>query len=669
MLNNRSLTKSRFKLALECPAKLNFTSRAEYADIKKYDSFLKSLAEGGYQVGEMAKLLYEGGTEVTSSGYEKQLADTAGLLNQENVTVFEGALSVDNLFIRVDILVKAGNQLKLIEVKSKSYAPPEDEFFLGSNGNIRSDVLPYLYDVAFQTYVAKRTYPELQVTPYLLLPDKSAAASVEGLNQMFRIERLKVDDNRIKCVPMPNLTRQDLGDPILKEINVEQYVNKILTQVISAPGCTGSLEKLAKEWSDAYANGQWIYAPIQSQCKSCEFHATPESNLKSGFTECWTKALNLADGKLTQPTVLDLWDGRRTETWIKQDKYWLSQLNLEDIAHQEPNEGINRTERQWMQISGEGLDENGLYFEKDIVRQSMEEWVYPLNLIDFETSRSALPFHKGARPFDLVAFQFSHHILYEDGTVVHANEFLQTTPHQHPNLDFLRSLKNALSANTGSVMIWSPYENSVLNGLLEQMESGNLPQDAEALREFVFSLTWKKENNVLIREGKRKMIDLCELSKKAFFHKSTNGSNSIKKVLPAMLNSSEFLKSKYSLPIYGGGRHNSKNFTEPTVWWQPDVQGQAVDPYQLLPKVFEDLEVTTEQKDETSLNQGGAAIIAYARLQSEDISADVRKAWEKALLKYCELDTLAMVMVVEGWIASIAEIDQSRPTASEGTCK
>jgi hypothetical protein len=280
----------------------------------------------------------------------------------------------------------------------------------------------------------------------------------------------------------------------------------------------------------------------------------------------------------------------------------------------------------------------------------MKEWVYPLNMIDFETSRSALPFHKGASPFDLVAFQFSHHILHEDGTVVHANEFLQTDPHRHPNLDFLRALKSALSANDGSVMIWSSYENSVLNSLLDQMENGSsLPDDVDELREFVLSVTWKKDDKVLIREGKRKMIDLCEISKTAFFHESTKGSNSIKKVLPAMLNASEFLKKKYSQSVYGGGLPNSKNFAQPTVWWQPDEQGRAVDPYKLLPKVFEDLETSGDTEDETTLSHGGAAITAYARLQSEDISEEVRRAWEKALLKYCELDTLAMVMVVEGW--------------------
>lgn len=650
MLTARPLTKSRFKLAMECPAKLNYTSDKQYANTKNHDEFLKSLAEGGYQVGEMAKLLYPEGVEVNSSGYAQQLTDTAALLSQEHATLFEGALNVDYLFVRVDVLVKDGKKLKLIEVKSKSYAPPEEEFFLGAKGNIKSDVLPYLYDVAFQTYVARQAHPDLEVTPYLLLPDKSTKATVDGLNQMFRIERLHDSNDRIQCRPRAGLTRQDLGAPILIEINVSAYVSQLLNQVIEAPGHVGTLADLAKTWSQAHAEGKRVDAPIQSQCKHCEFRAPPGSPLKSGLEECWRKELHASPEDMQQPTVLELWDGRKTATWMQHRKYWLDNLTLDDIGHKTPEKGINRTERQWMQISGEGLDHQGLRFEKELVRQAMKDWVYPLNLIDFETSRSALPFHRGARPFDLVAFQFSHHILHEDGTAVHANEFLQTTPHQHPNLDFLRALKKALSANTGSVMIWSSYENSVLNGLLEQMEkSSSLPEDAEELREFVWSVTWKKDDKVLIREGGRKMIDLCELSKKAFFHASTKGSNSIKKVLPAMLNSFQFLKTKYSQPIYGGGRANSKNFAQPTVWWQPDVNGLAVDPYNLLPKVFEDLEVASDQEDEATLNQGGAAIIAYARLQSEEIPNEVRKAWERALLKYCELDTLAMVIVVEGW--------------------
>ena len=58
-MNPRYLTKSRFKLAHECETKLFYTNKkSEYADQSLDDSFLKSLAEGGFQVGELAKYYF-----------------------------------------------------------------------------------------------------------------------------------------------------------------------------------------------------------------------------------------------------------------------------------------------------------------------------------------------------------------------------------------------------------------------------------------------------------------------------------------------------------------------------------------------------------------------------------------------------------------------------------
>ena len=55
MANPRYLTKSRFKLAAECPTKLFYTGKDKvYRNTKQEDSFLAMLAEGGYQVGELA---------------------------------------------------------------------------------------------------------------------------------------------------------------------------------------------------------------------------------------------------------------------------------------------------------------------------------------------------------------------------------------------------------------------------------------------------------------------------------------------------------------------------------------------------------------------------------------------------------------------------------------
>ena len=51
------------------------------------------------------------------------------------------------------------------------------------------------------------------------------------------------------------------------------------------------------------------------------------------------------------------------------------------------------------------------------------------------------------------------------------------------------------------------------------------------------------------------------------------------------------------------------------------------------------------------ISEGGAAATAYARLQFEDMNQETRQNINTALLRYCELDTLAMVMITQAWKA------------------
>ena len=48
---------------------------------------------------------------------------------------------------------------------------------------------------------------------------------------------------------------------------------------------------------------------------------------------------------------------------------------------------------------------------------------------------------------------------------------------------------------------------------------------------------------------------------------------------------------------------------------------------------------------------GSAAMTAYNKLQWSFISENERVVLKDALLRYCELDTLAMVMIMHGFIA------------------
>ena len=93
MTKKRYLTKSRFKLATECPTKLFYTGKKEYANQKQDDSFLEALAEGGFQVGELAKCYFPGGHDITTLDYDNALAQTNKLLEKDNVIIYEAAIA------------------------------------------------------------------------------------------------------------------------------------------------------------------------------------------------------------------------------------------------------------------------------------------------------------------------------------------------------------------------------------------------------------------------------------------------------------------------------------------------------------------------------------------------------------------------------------------------
>ena len=84
--------------------------------------------------------------------------------------------------------------------------------------------------------------------------------------------------------------------------------------------------------------------------------------------------------------------------------------------------------------------------------------------------------------------------------------------------------------------------------------------------------------------------------------------------------------------------------------WLRIENDMVVSPYKMLPPLF--AEWTEEQLDATvsgmeDIADGGAALTAYGKLQYTDMSWEERLAIKKSLLKYCELDTLAMVMIYE----------------------
>lgn len=69
----------------------------------------------------------------------------------------------------------------------------------------------------------------------------------------------------------------------------------------------------------------------------------------------------------------------------------------------------------------------------------------------------------------------------------------------------------------------------------------------------------------------------------------------------------------------------------------------------MLPPLFKDVDDDSGFITGERLANGGDAMVAYAKLQYTQMNDVEREAVMNGLLKYCELDTMAMVMIWEHW--------------------
>jgi hypothetical protein len=144
------------------------------------------------------------------------------------------------------------------------------------------------------------------------------------------------------------------------------------------------------------------------------------------------------------------------------------------------------------------------------VGRSLAGLSYPIHFLDFETFMSALPLYPGTRPWQTLTFQWSDHILHENGDLEH-REFLHEGVGD-PRPGFTSSLIDALG-DTGSIVVYSSFENSRLNDL-----AAAFPEHAKAIAAI-----------------QARVFDLMKVVQSHVRHPDCLGSVSIKVVLPALV--------------------------------------------------------------------------------------------------------------------------------------
>lgn len=153
----------------------------------------------------------------------------------------------------------------------------------------------------------------------------------------------------------------------------------------------------------------------------------------------------------------------------------------------------------------------GVPFQDPQLRAELSGIRYPIHFLDFESCSAPLPVIPGTRPFEQTPFQWSDHVLHEDGRVEH-HEYLhgsRTDPRRPLTMALLRALDGA-----GSIVVYSGFEARTMKELADL-----LPDLAGPLVEHV----------------EHRMVDLHRLLFQHYYHPDLRGSFSIKDVLPVVV--------------------------------------------------------------------------------------------------------------------------------------
>ncbi|WP_405290501.1 DUF2779 domain-containing protein [Methanobrevibacter sp.] len=265
---------------------------------------------------------------------------------------------------------------------------------------------------------------------------------------------------------------------------------------------------------------------------------------------------------LPKPNVFDIsgmWKSKKFE------KYYEGKISFEDLE----NEKINP--KYLEQIDFE-LNDREPKIEKEPIESLLSSLNYPLYFIDYESCQYAIPELEGTKPYQQIPFQYSLHVIQEEGAPIEHYEFLAEADDDNLIRTFAESMIKDMSED-GSVIVYNKGFEATRNREIGEMYP-DLLEEMERINSNIVDL-------------------MVPFRSRDYYTKEMKGSYSIKYVLPALYPD------------------------------DPDLD------YSNLPLI----------------HNGGEASEAFLSLK--DKTPEHQKEIRNGLLKYCKLDTLAMVKIWE----------------------
>lgn len=343
------------------------------------------------------------------------------------------------------------------------------------------------------------------------------------------------------------------------------YINN---QYVKQGELTSEIFTLTDITEQVLANQEWVEENLDRLSKMLEIEQEPVAEIGGHCSSpfgcdyahhCWKH--------IPENSVFELRAGRN-KPW---NLYEQNILRIEEIPVDFPLTHFQNLQRN-------GLKNDETYMDQFAIKNIISRWEFPLYFFDFETIFPAIPVLDVTRPYQQVPFQYSLHILEEDGKLTH-KEFLANPEDfsngENPLKQMVEKFKKDFGDKGNIVTYNQSFEILRLKELAQRF-----PEDAD----FLYSLV-------------ERVVDLLPVFQGGYcYFPAMKNSASIKAVLPAI----------------------APDFT------------------------YENLEVQ---------DGGAASSLFYQSIENGNFTDENLR---ENLLKYCERDTLAMVIIYQFLVKKIS---------------
>lgn len=147
---------------------------------------------------------------------------------------------------------------------------------------------------------------------------------------------------------------------------------------------------------------------------------------------------------LPTPNVFDI-SGMQKRSKFK--KYYEGKISFEDLEHE-------RINKKYLEQIDFELNNRDPKINKRAIEELLSSLRYPLYFIDYESCQYAIPELEGTKSYQQIPFQYSLHIVKEEGTPIEHKEFLAEVDDENIIRTFAESMIKDMPED-GSVIVYN----------------------------------------------------------------------------------------------------------------------------------------------------------------------------------------------------------------------